>query len=552
MSRRVFLSRAAALGALAAAGPASAAQQDEPIIDIHQHVGYSGRPDARLSRAPAGDGRHHDDPAAGRPPVVRPSTHGGKSNGLEAQAAGNDACHDFAKAHRRRLRLRRQRRAGPRRRARRDRPATSMRGAIVIAEQKFGVACDSPAMQEIYALARERRVPVLMHWQFGMYNDGFERFGAMLEKYHDVNFLGHAQTWWANIDANHRRPDRALSEGAGHAGRAHRSVPRGLSEHVRRPVGGFRAQRAHARRGLHPRLHDAAPGQAASTAATAAIMSAPGPTCTGAATIAVDPAAGGQQGHRTEAAARQCEEAVSAPVSWRLPAPCSRSPRRFRGRSPRPTEKPRSKRAARRAMGRTALAAATDRRSPRSGRGAPHHARRCAMSSALAFPPPVCRRSRSRMRSSTRSPTTWCCCDRRPRIIRQRATHPRASSISPGEAAAPRATWCRGAAAFWVRISRTSPARASCRRSSAPCCTPVPQPSPFHAERPRRPSRPSRSRCVMEPSFVASPNTRARSISACRPSTAATCRSRKRTPPPSRATPRCCPGSARLLTRCGT
>src|SRR3982751_2343266 len=33
-----------------------------------------------------------------------------------------------------------------------------------------------------------------------MYNYGFERFHTMLEKYPKVNFLGHAQTWWANID----------------------------------------------------------------------------------------------------------------------------------------------------------------------------------------------------------------------------------------------------------------------------------------------------------------------------------------------------------------
>ena len=25
----------------------------------------------------------------------------------------------------------------------------------------------------------------------------------MLEKYPTVNFIGHAQTWWANIDKNH-------------------------------------------------------------------------------------------------------------------------------------------------------------------------------------------------------------------------------------------------------------------------------------------------------------------------------------------------------------
>jgi predicted TIM-barrel fold metal-dependent hydrolase len=36
-----------------------------------------------------------------------------------------------------------------------------------------------------------------------MYNYGFERFDRMLAKYPRVNFLGHAQTWWANIDKNH-------------------------------------------------------------------------------------------------------------------------------------------------------------------------------------------------------------------------------------------------------------------------------------------------------------------------------------------------------------
>ena len=77
------------------------------------------------------------------------------------------------------------------------------RGALMIAEQKFGVECDSPEMHRIYALARERNVPVLMHWQFEMYNKGFERFHRVLEKYPQVRFIGHAQTWWANIDKNH-------------------------------------------------------------------------------------------------------------------------------------------------------------------------------------------------------------------------------------------------------------------------------------------------------------------------------------------------------------
>jgi predicted TIM-barrel fold metal-dependent hydrolase len=59
-------------------------------------------------------------------------------------------------------------------------------------------------MQTIYQLAKAHRVPVLMHWQFERYNLGFERFHKVLEKYSDVTFIGHAQTWWGNIDKNHK------------------------------------------------------------------------------------------------------------------------------------------------------------------------------------------------------------------------------------------------------------------------------------------------------------------------------------------------------------
>ncbi len=47
------------------------------------------------------------------------------------------------------------------------------------------------------------RVPILPHFQHGTYNLGFERFGKMLEKHPKTVFIGHAQTWWANVDKNH-------------------------------------------------------------------------------------------------------------------------------------------------------------------------------------------------------------------------------------------------------------------------------------------------------------------------------------------------------------
>lgn len=78
-------------------------------------------------------------------------------------------------------------------------------GARGIGEQKFPVECDSEAMQLVYSIAREFDVPVLLHFQHEAYNLGIERFYKMLEKFPDVTFIGHAQTWWGNIDAAHEQ-----------------------------------------------------------------------------------------------------------------------------------------------------------------------------------------------------------------------------------------------------------------------------------------------------------------------------------------------------------
>ncbi len=203
-SRREFLGA----GGLALAGlllPSLARDlraQDEPIIDIHQHVGYSGRPDAVLLTHQRTMGVSTTILLPAGRPVQRPSTLDGKANGLQAQAHGFESCRDFARAH-----------PGEYLFAANEVPdvegATQeiarqlAQGAVVIGEQKFGLPCDAPEMQAIYRLAEERGVPVLMHWQFGSYNHGFERFGRMLERYPRVNFIGHAQTWWGNIDARH-------------------------------------------------------------------------------------------------------------------------------------------------------------------------------------------------------------------------------------------------------------------------------------------------------------------------------------------------------------
>jgi len=200
VTRRTFLAGSSlALLGLTVQGEAQA----DPIIDIHQHLNYSGRSDdALLAHQRAMGATTTVLLPAGRS-VAMPSTHQGVANGLQAEAHGNERCFQFAAAHDSSFRY-----------AANEVPDISdatreierylQRGAVLIAELKFGVDCDSPAMQRIYDLARAHGVPVLMHWQFQMYNYGFERFDKILGKYSKVNFLGHAQTWWAHIDGKYK------------------------------------------------------------------------------------------------------------------------------------------------------------------------------------------------------------------------------------------------------------------------------------------------------------------------------------------------------------
>jgi predicted TIM-barrel fold metal-dependent hydrolase len=225
VNRRQFLSTSVC--ALAGAAASTHAQtSDEPIIDIHQHLGYSGRPDDVLLAHQNAMGVTTTLLLPSGRPVTRASTHNGVSNGLQAEALGNDACYQFAQAHRPQY-LFAANEVPDLDDATRVLEANLKRGAILIGEQKFGVECDSPEMQRLYAIAAAHGVPVLMHWQFGMYNHGFDRFHRMLERYRRVHFLGHAPTSSPNIGATARdqsvlhprcpvtpggQPDRYLSD----------------------------------------------------------------------------------------------------------------------------------------------------------------------------------------------------------------------------------------------------------------------------------------------------------------------------------------------------
>lgn len=186
VSRREFL-----LAAASAAVCFRAAQgiAPEPVIDIHQHTDYSGRTDEQLIAHQRKMGITHT--------VLLPA---GRFFGLEAAVSGNDRAMEVTRQlpgefsyfanevpylSEARDEIRRVLQAG----------------GIGIGEQKFMVDADSRAVSIVAEIAQEFGVPVLLHFQFGRYNTSYERFPRILEKFPKVNFIGHAQTFWANIDA---------------------------------------------------------------------------------------------------------------------------------------------------------------------------------------------------------------------------------------------------------------------------------------------------------------------------------------------------------------
>lgn len=208
-SRRRFLATSAGIAGAGLAGGllpdlfAHSHSVAEPIIDIHQHTDYHGRSAEHLLSHQRMMGVTSTILLPAGRPVTSASTHGGISNGLQAKATGNEVCYAFARQHPKEFYF------GANEVS--DLPDAVPEiekylklGAKLIGESKFGVECDSPEMQKLYKLAEAYNVPILMHWQHKMYNYGFERFHKMLEKFPKVNFIGHAQTWWANIDKDHK------------------------------------------------------------------------------------------------------------------------------------------------------------------------------------------------------------------------------------------------------------------------------------------------------------------------------------------------------------
>ncbi len=210
MHRRSFLQ---ATSVAMAGGVGRQLAADEPrhdtagsdVIDIHQHVNFSDRSNEKFLAHQKTMGIRKSILLPAGSPMNRASTQDGKSNGLAADVFGTQAAADFVKEH-----------ADGYAFFCNEVPDSDdatkniegwlERGAIGIGESKFHLEIDSPPMLRLFEVARAYQVPILMHFQYQVYNMGFERMPKILEKYPTVNFIGHAQTFWANISL---APDQA-------------------------------------------------------------------------------------------------------------------------------------------------------------------------------------------------------------------------------------------------------------------------------------------------------------------------------------------------------
>ena len=172
-------------GAAAAAGSQPPAER---ILDLHQHSPYSGRTDDEMVA--------HQERMGISKSVLLPA---GARYGLAAGAGGNEICYALVKKYPQKFVFFANEGQSP------DNTKLVIEkylklGAIGIGEQKFPVDADSTHVHLVAQIARDYKVPVLLHFEHNTYNIAFQRFYRILEKYPTVNFIGHAQTWWGNID----------------------------------------------------------------------------------------------------------------------------------------------------------------------------------------------------------------------------------------------------------------------------------------------------------------------------------------------------------------
>ncbi len=198
MSRRDFISTAslAAMTLALTKAKAATASAQAPLIDIHMHQNAGGGPvEASPAATPkAGPARSNDEFILHQKNIAAVTTVllGSNEKTLEwaKQEPARWVCFCRAPVN------------TPGARGKME--ALLKKGAIGIGELKDNVACDCPEMVQTAELAKEYNVPMMIHFEDGAWNDGYSRFHKMVEKFPTVNFIGHAQTFWANVNKDYK------------------------------------------------------------------------------------------------------------------------------------------------------------------------------------------------------------------------------------------------------------------------------------------------------------------------------------------------------------
>jgi predicted TIM-barrel fold metal-dependent hydrolase len=134
--------------------------------------------------------------------VDRLSTHMGRSNGLAVKAGTNESCYRLTQEYPGRYFMFANETPDVDG-AREEIEKYLKLGALGIGEQKFNIDVESPAFFGMADVARDYGVPMLCHFQTGMYNHGYRRFWRVMDRYPTVKFIAHAQTTWTNLDRDY-------------------------------------------------------------------------------------------------------------------------------------------------------------------------------------------------------------------------------------------------------------------------------------------------------------------------------------------------------------
>jgi predicted TIM-barrel fold metal-dependent hydrolase len=164
-------------------------------IDFHQHIGHFGRSSAEALA--------HQEPYGTRASVLLPID----GTSTPAERFSWEVARQAAHEHPQRL--------IPFVHADPQRPdalevvrRAHAEGARGFGEHKVRLPVDDPRSLALYRLCGDLGLPVLLHFEYGVYNWNFEAFEAVLREHPRTTFVGHAQAFWANVSADAPRdPD---------------------------------------------------------------------------------------------------------------------------------------------------------------------------------------------------------------------------------------------------------------------------------------------------------------------------------------------------------